>query len=319
LLSGCIDEFKGSNVQVDFSAAMKVQASPGQAPTAEQFPNNIHFTLYAFEETSGGSGTMGFLFELQKFEIHRIVDLSSPCFIDVGDHVPFEGLHVSQFEAKVKEAKGIPDIANPPASATEQDLIDVATAMQRLRNVNAYAGAEGPKVVSSVSDDGYLPVAANCTDTGLIPPPTCTDDASNARRLAMCQEAWKADETLFEGTDRILTAPLNGISHGMVIGMNPVNFAPVGGAQFFVDEALEDFDGFAIYWQYDDVDANGEPDYPPQVPPADRHEAGELLLFGRPSKPTRGVIHVSMTSLVDPAITADLAVFTNIDDDEVHF
>jgi len=91
----------------------------------------------------------------------------------------------------------------------------------------------------------------------------------------------------------------------MVDGINPVNLAPVGGAQWFVDESLDDFDGFAIYVQ---------PDGAPVTEP------GDLLLFGRPEPAiTRGVLRVRMTSQASPAITASLAIFASLDDDEVHF
>lgn len=305
-LAGCIDEFQGSNVQVDFSPGMPVQASPFAAgPAAGELPTAIHFTLYAFENGVDSAGNpVGRLFELQRFEVHRIVDLESPCFIDIGDRVPFPGLHVSEFAAKVAEDSGIDDIANPPPGTTEAQLIDVATALQRQRNVAALASEAGPKVVSSASAGEYGSIGADCTDTSGFPPASCTDDDSNRRRLQMCQAAWRNDPTYFEGTDRILTAPLNGTTHGMVTGMNPVNLAPLGGAQFFVDEALDDFDGFAIYWRHD------------FAPPG---ELGELLLFGEPEAPTRGVIRVRMTSLISPAISADLAIFSSLDEDDVHF
>jgi hypothetical protein len=90
----------------------------------------------------------------------------------------------------------------------------------------------------------------------------------------------------------------------MVDGVNPINLAPIGGAQFFVDEGLDDFDGFAIYYSADGA-------------PAD--DLGTLLLFGRPESITRGVIRVPMTSLISPAITATLAIFANVDEDVVHF
>ncbi len=306
-LAGCIDEFHGSNVQVDFAPAMLVQASAqAMGPAAGELPASTHFRLYAFQDATDADGNpIGHLFELQRFEVHRIVDLSSPCFIDTtGPNVPFPGIHVSQFATKMKEDRGIDDIANPPPGKSEDDLIDVATAIQRQMNVGALASEQGPKVVSSVSAGAYPGVAANCFDTAGIPPPMCTDDASNQRRLDQCNAAWDADDDLFEGTDRILTSPLNGATYGMVTGINPINFAPVGGAQFFVDEGLEDFDGFAIYY-VDDFAADGD--------------IGTQLLFGRPESTTRGVIRVPMTSLVAPAVTATLAIFANLDDDEVHF
>ena len=304
-LAGCIDEFQGSNVQVDFSPAMPAQASPqASGPGADELPTDIHFRLYAFQDATDADGNpVGHLFELQRFEIHRIVDLSSPCFIDAGPNVPFPGLHVSQFATKMKEERGILDIANPPPGKTEEELIDVATAIQRQMNVSALASDQGPKVVSSASTGGYLGIAADCTGAG-IPPADCIDAASNQRRLELCTNSWDDDPKLFEGTDRILTSPLNGTTHGMVIGLNPVNLAPIGGAQFFVDEGLEEFDGFAIYYVPDGAAAD---------------DLGTLLLFGRPESITRGVIRVPMTSLISPTITATLAIFANVDDDDVHF
>lgn len=305
-LAGCIDEFQGSNIQVDFSSAMPAQASAQSlGPGLDELPSDIHFTMYAFQDATDADGVgIGHLFELQRFEIHRIVDLASPCFIDIGANVPFPGLHVSQFADKMREDRGILDISNPPPGKSEVDLIDVATAIQRQTNVGALASDQGPKVVSSASTGGYLAIAPDCTGSAGIPPPDCTDPASNKRRLQLCQDTWDDDPNLFEGTDRILTAPLNGITHGMVDGVNPINLAPIGGAQFFVDEGLDDFDGFAIYYVADGAAAD---------------DLGTLLLFGRPESITRGVIRVPMTSLLSPAITATLAIFANIDEDEVHF
>jgi hypothetical protein len=305
-LAGCIDEFHGSNVQVDFSPAMLVQASAqAMAPAEGEVASNSHFVLYAFQDAADADGNaIGHLFELQRFEIHHIVDLRSPCFIDVGPNVPVAGLHVTQFAAKIKELNGIDDIANPPPGKTEAQLIDVATAMQRQMNIGALASEQGPKVVTSQSKGAYVSVAPECNGIG-IPPSTCTDDASNARRLELCENTWRDDIALYEGTDRILTSPLSGTTFGMVDGINPINLAPIGGAQFFVDEGLADFDGYAIYHIADDAPAGA---------------LGELILFGRPvTQITRGVIRVEMTSLLYPAITADLAIFANLDQDEVHF
>lgn len=322
-LVGCIDEFQGSNVQIDFAAATPVQASAFGPAHADDLPNNIHFTLYAFDEMVDPANpdlTIGRLFELQRFEIHRVVDLDSPCFLDLGEHVPIQGVHVSKYAEEVGKLKGIPDIANPPASASEQDKIDVATAIQRQRNVALMAGEVGPKAITSASDGGYGAVAASCNDTNGIPPPDCVDAASNQRRLEKCQQEWSNDGLLFEGTDRVLTKPLNGSTAGFVMGMNPVNLAPIGGSVFFIDETLDDFDGYAIYWQYDDANNDGEPDYPPSVPTADRHEVGELYLYGKPeANITRGVIRTHLRNLTEPDLTAELVIFAEIQDDDVHF
>jgi hypothetical protein len=318
-LAGCIDEYRGSEIQIDFSPAVPVQASAFAAAATGELPNNIHFTLYAFDEMADTSGNIiGRLFEVQQFEIHRVVDLESPCFIDVGAHVPIPGLHVSKYAEEIMKLNGITDITMP-GGASEQAQVEVATAITRQKNVALMAGEGGPKAITSRSGGGYGPVAASCTDTNGIPPPECVEAEVNQRRLEKCQTEWTNDRFLFEGTDRVLTAPLNGTTYGMVIGMNPVNLAPVGGSAFFVDEQLEDFDGYAIYWQYDDANHDNMPDYPASVPPEDRTELGELYLFGRPESVTRGVIHVRMTNAQSQLVTAELAVFANIDDDTVHF
>lgn len=297
-VTGCVDSFRGSNVQIDLSYAMPAQASPTGAPRTNQVPANTHYRLYAIEEGADREH----VFEVQRFEVHPIVDPSSPCFIDVGEHVRFPGLHVSQYRAKIEEVTGITDVANPPPGASEADRIDAATAIQRMANVAALAGDSGIKVVTSVSTTVYPDVDADCSGGGL-PPPTCADDASNARRLRICEATWAADPALFEGTDRVLTSPLNGTTFGFVVGLNPVNLAPVGGAQFFVDEALGGTDEYAIYLQADGVEDS----------------LGTLVLSGRPTSPTRGVRHVRLTNPSSPTFTADLAVFEDLGEDDVHF
>jgi len=297
-LSACVDGFRGSNVEIDLAPFTPVQASPGTDPGLGQVASNVHFKLFAIQELEDRDA----LFEIQRFEVHRIVDLGSPCFIDAGENVPFPGLHVSQFLAKMQEKTGITDIANPPAGASEQDKIDIATATQRQSNVNALGGDTGIKVVASASEGGYPAPDADCTGSGL-PPPNCIDDAANARRLAACQAAWAGDPALFEGTDRVLTAPLNGTTFGFVTGLNPISPVAVGGAQFFVPQALDGIDEYAIFIQADGADA----------------EPGDLFVSGRPTAPTRGVRHVHMISVENPNLTADLAVFADLGTDDVHF
>ncbi|MBA3498835.1 MAG: hypothetical protein M4D80_26350 [Myxococcota bacterium] len=297
-LSGCVDGFRGSNVLMDMSFATPAQTPAGATPRPNQLPTNSHYRFYAIKEETNRENT----FELQRFEVHGIIDPTSPCYIDIGEHVPFPGLHVSQYRAKVEEVTGITDISNPPPNTTQEQRIDAATAIVRMQNIAALAGDMGIKVVTSASAGDYPPVDADCNGGGL-PPRTCIDTASNARRLAACQAAWAADPLLYEGTDRVLTAPLNGTTFGFVVGLNPINLAPVGGAQFFVDEALGGTDEYAIYFQTDGVE----------------DDLGTLILSGRPRSPTRGVRHVHMTSPSSPNITADLAVFEDLGEDDTHF
>jgi len=301
LIAGCVDGFSGSNIELDFAPEMPVQASVGATPGMGQVDAASHFTLYAYQTSP--DMTTGSLYAVTTFEIHSVVDLSSPCFIDVGDHVPYPGLHVSQYAAKVEQDTGIPDPSNPPAGASQADIELAATALKRMANIQALVGTTGIHAVTSASAGNYPPLASDCTDTSGIPPPTCTDTDSNARRLAACQAYWKSDPNYYEGTDRVLTSPLNGVSHGMVDGENPVNLSPIGGAGFFVDANLAGFDGYAIYVQPDSQTTPG----------------GDLLLFGTPTTPTRGVTHVDLASPSTGLITAELAIFSNLGDDNVQF
>lgn len=298
--AGCVDGFAGSNVQIDLSPATPVQVASGVTPGPTQLPADTHYRLYAIHESDEADR----LFEVQRFQVRRIVDLQSPCFIDAGEHVPFPGLHVTQFRAKVAEVTGITDVSNPPPGASVEQVTDAATADQRMRNIAALGGQMGIKVVTPWSTASYPAADADCNGSGL-PPPSCIDDAANARRLATCQQIWRDNPDLFEGTDRVLTAPLNGTTLGFVVGLNPINLAPVGGAQFFVEEALFGTDEYVIYIHEDDDDTDGEP--------------GTLFLHGRPELATRGVHHVHLTSPTSPMISADMAVFENLGEDDVHF
>jgi hypothetical protein len=307
VLAGCVDAFPGSNVQFDFATGMPHQVSPGATPGVGELDPNVHFTFYAFQNDP----TTGYLFAVQDFEIHPVVDLNSPCFIDVGEHVPHPGLHVSQYEKVIDADVGIPDYMNPPPSATEMQKEMAATAHQRMDNINKMLGSTSMPlfVVTSASPAEYDPamVDSGCTDTSKIPAPTCTDEDSNKRRLDLCQKFWTANPGFFEGTDRSFTQPLAGTMHGMVdIPASPINLAPLGGSQFFVDEALAGFDGYAVYWQYDDVSKQTS-------------KLGTLLLFGKPTMPTRDVTHVHMTNTTSRSITAELAIFANLDQDSTHF
>ncbi|CAN5873661.1 hypothetical protein BH11MYX3_BH11MYX3_35690 [soil metagenome] len=295
-----MDGFRGSNLQVDLGGAMPHQATQGTMPTAGQLPANTHFTIYGVQTADDRAR----LFELQKFEVHPIVDVKSPCYIDVGTHVPHPGLHVSKFLDVVAIDTGIPDYRNSPSGATEDQKTDAATAAQRMNNIALLGAETGIKAVTSASASTYPAVAPSCASVpGMIPPPMCTDDESNKHRLEVCQKAWQDDPTLWEGTDRVLVAPLAGTTFGLVDGMNPINLAPVGGAQFFIAEAVGEMDAYAIYYQTDGMDS----------------QPGSLLLYGTPTYPTRGIAHVHLTSAVNPQLTAEMAIFVDLGKDDTHF
>ncbi|MEP6859557.1 MAG: hypothetical protein ABJE66_02995 [Deltaproteobacteria bacterium] len=270
-------------------------------------PDGTHYSIYAFESDSMN----GRIFQLDQFEVHDLVNFDSPCFIDVGEHVPHPGLHVSQYAKVIGMDVGIPDIANPPPNATEEDKVTAATAVQREDNARKIggqlisAGFLPIKAVTSASTATYPAVGTDCSDANGIPPPACTDQVSNKRRLTMCQAFWAANPTYYEGSDRILTSPLNGDTHGNVDGLNPVNMAPIGGAQFFIDEVLTGFDGYAVYQQMDGAAANAP--------------GTQILVGGKGTMETRGVTHVHLTDPTNPTLFADMAIFADLGEDNVSF
>lgn len=293
-LAGCVEPFAGANVQIDFGPFTPGQAPPSRAPTMSELPSAVHLRLFA---VVGGAPV-----EIQRFEIHKLVDLDSPCFIDAAPGVPYPGLHVTRYAEKVAESTGISDPASPPAGTTEAQRILAATAAVRMDNLAKYAGPLGLRAVTSASPATYPAPDATCAGTGL-PPPMCTDDASNARRLARCRALWAASPTLFEGTDRVLTAPLAGTTFGFVVGQNPVSASPVGGAQFTVADPLIGVDEYSIDIQVDGVAGPGMP-----------------FLAGRAVRgTTRGVSQVRMTSPTSSMLTAQLVIFSALDEDGVSF
>jgi hypothetical protein len=331
--SACVDEFDGANIQMDFGAATPRQFLSGAGVMGAHLPSNTHYRLYGVNETYDGTGALVATdyVELQRFEIHRIIELASPCYIDP-EGTRFPGVHVTQFAAKMSEATGITDITAPPPGTAEEDIIDQSTALQRMRNI-ARLGSEvvppadpgGLKAVTSASVVAYPAVGTQCVrnnpgvDMSLIPPSTCADDESNALRLQLCKKFWADNPDYYEGTDRVLTEPLAGNYYGIVLGRNPVNDAVLGGVQFFVENPVIHFDFYEVRFQFDDINGDGTPDTPPTMPlPAQ----GAPFLRGAPNSQTRGVIRATLLSLSMPTTTnlaAQISIFSQLDKDDVHF
>lgn len=299
--SGCVKGFQGSNLELDLLPGAPVQALVQMPPMGRELPAAVHFTLYAIQHEASQDN----LFEVVRFELHHIVDTSSPCYIDVGEHVPYPGIHVSSFLNRVLQDTQIMDPAHPPPTASPQAVELAVSAAARMQAIAAIGATDGGLVaVTSASPSVYPAIASDCGGPpNQIPPPKCFDNASNQLRLQLCQAAWRSDPNLWEGTDRVLTAPLNGVTHGMETLLSaPISMTPVGGAQFFVDNALTNVDAYAIYVQADGMDT-----------------PGTQLYFGTPTHVTRGVDHVRLVSPINQAVTADLAIFTDLGEDDVNF
>lgn len=340
LASACVDEFDGANIQIDFGPFTPAQARAGTGAFPLILPSASHYRLYGVEQTKDSAGMVMSeeYTELQRFEIHRIVETGSPCYIDP-ESTRYPGIHVTQFEARLKEETGITDISAPPPGASEEDQIDVATSIQRSRNVMLLGRSPNPtttpadpgglKAATSVSLGAYPTPGTVCIENGgdptLIPPPNCSGDASNSVRLQLCQAFWKQDPNFYEGTDRVLTEPLGGQYFGIVIGQSPINGAFLGGTQFFIQDPTIGYDVFAIYQQFDDANGDGTPDPAPSGYPPATDARGLRLMIGSPNSQTRGVTRAVLAgnpALFGPlsaGIFAELAIFSDLGSDEVHF
>lgn len=330
--AGCVAPFDGSNIQIDFASSVQTATRHGRTPLPEQPPQDTHFELYAADVVyqldnqgqvvvdDGGRPIIdhSFMFKVTEFEIRPVIDRSSPCLIELEDS-KFPGLHVTQFEAKVKERTGISDPFAPGLDS--QQVTDVLNAIRRVANLPLLE--DGLKAVTSHEAFRYPATApaGQCppTSADALPDPACHDDASNSQRLRRCRALWAAHAELYEGSDKVFTLPLNGTYLGMVEGMNPLNQGFVGGSAMFVDENLVGHNTYALNWQYDDLDGNGTPDFPASVPARERSTVGYLYMSGAPVQITRGVTTVPLRHPTVPAINADLAIIPNLGHDDVHF
>ncbi len=329
---GCIEAFDGSNLQIDFSSGVQTSTRPGRNPERFQPPQDTHFELYAADQIyrTDVDGTpvlddrgqpileQTFLFKVTEFEIRPVIDVTSPCFIELAD-TRYPGLHITRFEEHVKEQTGISDPFN--SDAPLGDITDVLNAIRRVDNLQSLENAL--KVVAShepfrypaTAPAGQCPPAA----ADALPDPGCRDDVSNAQRLRRCRELWAPRPDFYEGSDKVFTLPLNGSYIGMVTGTNPLNEGFVGGSSFFVDENLVDHDAYLINWQYSDFDGNDEPDFPDDLPVPEQSDTGYTYLIGLPVSVTRGVTTVPLRHPNEPAIRAELSIVPNLGRDDVHF
>jgi hypothetical protein len=333
---GCVAPFDGSNIQIDFAAAVQTATRDGQVPQPLQPPAHTHYELYAADQVfrldPEGNPVLDedghpileqtYLFAITSFEIRPVIDRGSPCFIELED-TRFPGLHVTQFEARVKEvieAEYGTDDPFAPLLPSEAST-DLLGAIRRNGNLALLEGAL--KAVTSHDPFRYPPAAAagQCppSSADAIPDPGCRDDDSNAQRLRVCRGWWADNPDYYEGSDKVFTLPLNGRFLGMVQGENPINGGRVGGSSMFVPVNLVGRDAYVLNWQYDDANGDGAPDFPPDLEPREESPVGYLYMAGTPREISRDVTTVPLRHPLAPSIKADLAIVPNLGHDDVHF
>jgi hypothetical protein len=321
--SACVDAFSGSDVQIDFAPAFPRAALAGEVVAPEHPPQDTYYILWASEQSLGADGLPDatYLFDVTHFEIKRLIDLSSPCFIELEDS-RFPGLHVTQFANKMSEQTGIVDPLTPPTGASQGDITDVLDAQIRMGHLSDLQNQV--EVMTDVSNASYGPSETTCiednssVDQTKFPPAKCIGEQSNANRLKLCRAFWSQHPEYYEGNDKTFTAPLNGKLHGMVEGMNPIGGGFLGGTELFIDSVLT-AQGYLVTWQYKDLNGDGKPDFPDPAPPANEQKIGHLLMEGTPFHEARGVTNVTLFDRNDLSISAQMAIFPDLANDGTHF
>lgn len=344
-LSACVEPMRGSSVQIFFGDQVPKPADRGVTPQPGQPPADTFMILYAadykYVDADGDNRPdldadgerqieEAYLYEVQRFEIRKLIDTSSPCFIDlpggagIEGQTVFPGLHVTQHAAKTREVQGVTDPLDP--TVPHEKAVIVLTAdrrvslLPRLENELKVVSSTDATVEPGVPDFQYPATApaGQCPPAaGEIPHPTCTDDESNAQRLQVCQELWEqAGPNFYEGSDKVFTLPLHGGFYGFVEGLNPVNSVGlIGGASFYVDENLVGHDAYLINYQWKDYNGDGAPDAPAGMESAQGHP----FMFGLAEHFSRGVTNVAIRHATETSIQGEIAVFPDLGDDSVQF
>lgn len=342
--SGCVDAFGGAAYLMDFQPGVKTPALEGDTPPGPATPPfNTYFSFYVvqyvyqtdangvIQTDSNGDPIIdkSFAHNTVDFEIARLIDTESPCFIDIEED-PFPGIQISEIVQRLKDDY----IINDPIAETDKPLnqrIEIVTAQARdalltdlqnkVKAIVSFSVVQPPGHPDSGLAVGTLciPDGGDRTD---IPPSTCSDDESNAVRLNLCSAYWAANPRFYQGNDRTYTLPRSGQWFGAVNGTNPKNAAPyLGGAKFFSRSALtpNEVDALLMNWQYKDRDGDGQPDYPAGTPEAEKSLIGHHYMSGEPSGAVRGTIRIEMHNRTVDAVEGDITIFYGLGDDAVQF
>jgi len=300
-MGGCVDTFDGSHVEVLFASGVPVTGA--SAPGAP--PDGTHLELYVVKDNAS--------FALADFDFVPVLDHTNPCFIETDSVIPFSnvsaaGLHVTQWLEKSREvylADGVvtEDEAGAiaDAEARETAIAQLETGVKALV-ATPYGGLSDDDLTSAELDDLFA----------ALPAIDAIDDESNQLRLQLCQEFFAQHPSYYVGSDRLMTRPINGVFFGVADGKDPRTGGFIGGATLTVDANINAFDAMRVNWQFDDPNDS-------RADALGNSPVGYHFMAGVPEHRTRGVINVSLANSSFAMISADVALFTNLDRDSSWF
>lgn len=295
LTSACVESFSGS--WMEFELGVGVHVPEGDFPGNGQPPSGTH---YEFWVVTGNNA-----FKMAEFQVVPVIDPAFPCFIE-DEETRYPGLHSTMILDRVKADS---NLANPSTA----ELGRLADAQVREENQGKVeAGLKAVVVYDSGVDPATLTALA-----ASVPAKEMIDDAANAQRRKICQDFYGAHPNFYVGNDRVYSLPLNGVFLGLVKGTNPINAAPVGGAGMASPVSLASFDELWVNWQFNDLNDPRIENFMGRG--YGKSATGYHYLRGRPQKRTRDIINVPLTNAQFPSITAEVAIYPAIQDDDVHF
>jgi hypothetical protein len=303
LAAACVEPFSGSKLEILFAGGVSLPGSgePG-AP-----PSEAHLEFYAVRD--------GVPLHLFNAGYAPVVSASEPCFIELeGTADPLTGadlagLHSTQWYAKLLE------LYQADGDVTDVEASVLALAAERV-------GADIPALEGGVKvlvDTGYgpptgdeVPQQALAELAAELPPIAALDDASNRQRLERCLAFFRAYPSYYVGTDRLITKPINGTFFGPADGTDPRSSGFIGGASVSIEARLDPFDALRVNWQFDDP-------ADPRAAALGESPVGYHYMAGQPESRVRGVTNVEVVNDTFVRISAAIGIFTNLDDDNVHF
>jgi hypothetical protein len=288
--AACVEPFSGSKVEILLRSSILL---PGDDGTFGRPPSDTHFILYGVRDDS--------VFALREFEVRPVIDRSSGCFIEQ-EGTPFPGLHSTQVERKLRE------LALADGQVTDTEAGDIATAQKRLALQPAL---ESSVRVIVVHEAGLGKAQIDALQASLPANDAITAEA-NQDRLSKCRAFFALHPGYYVGTDRSLAIPINGVYFGVVEGRDPRNNGNLGGAAFDVPFNLDDLEALRINWDFNDP-------ADPRRAAYDASSIGYHYMSGLPTRRLRGVINYSMRHVDVAQNAGEIAVFTNVGEDEVNF